>query len=189
MPTYFAADLHLAHPKIAGLRGFHTVAAHDTFVMQGLYMLDPDEDELWLLGDLSSNSPESMWTALDMLDKVPVPKHAVLGNHDPGHSMHPDHNTYRGAYSEVFDSVQEYAQISVLGEFVTLSHFPYLGTPDRYSRRDFSAWQTPDEGGLLVHGHTHSREPRSGSRSVCVSMEAWGMRPAEDTYVMAEMAD
>jgi len=31
---YFTADLHLAHPRLASLRGFETVAAHDAAVTE-----------------------------------------------------------------------------------------------------------------------------------------------------------
>ncbi|WP_301122430.1 hypothetical protein [Mycolicibacterium fortuitum] len=40
---YFTADLHLAHPKLASLRGFETVAAHDAAVMAPLHHLDPSQ--------------------------------------------------------------------------------------------------------------------------------------------------
>ena len=49
---YFTADLHLAHPKLADLRGFDSVGAHDAAVMAELYRLDSAEDELWILGDV-----------------------------------------------------------------------------------------------------------------------------------------
>ena len=56
---YFTADLHLAHPKLAQLRGFASVDAHDV-VMAALYRPDPGTDVLWVLGDICSGGVASM---------------------------------------------------------------------------------------------------------------------------------
>ncbi|WP_236735118.1 hypothetical protein [Mycolicibacterium peregrinum] len=39
----------------------------------------------------------------------------------------------------------------------------------------------------LIHGHTHSDAPRSGKRSICVSLEAWDRQPASAEEIAAEM--
>ena len=72
---YFTADLHLAHPKLAGQRGFDTVAAHDAAVMAPLYELDTDADVLWVLGDVCSGGVASMRTALEQLGRLRLPMH------------------------------------------------------------------------------------------------------------------
>ncbi len=186
MPLYFTADLHLGHPRLAANRGFRTVAGHDAAVMSALYELDPDTDTLWVLGDISSSSRSGFESALEQLSTVRVPMHLVLGNHDAAHSMREDSGRYRELCELVFDTLQESVNIEIGGRSVSLSHFPYLNTRDRYSRRNFQKWQLTDNGGLLLHGHTHSPQRCNGDRSVCVSLEAWDLRPARDDEVLAE---
>jgi len=184
---YFTADLHLAHSKLAGERGFDTVAAHDAAVMAPLYRLDADADVLWVLGDVCSGGVASMKTALEQLARLRVPMHLVTGNHDPVHPM------YRGAqrhftdYAAVFASVQQHARTKIGGEAVVLSHFPYAGTPDRFARTQFDQYQLPDRGMWLIHGHTHSNQRRSAERSICVSLEAWELRPVSADELAQEM--
>jgi len=188
---YFTADLHLARPRLAHLRGFDTVAAHDAAhdaaVMAPLYGLDPDTDALWVLGDVCSGGVASMESALEQLSKLRVPVHLVAGNHDPVHSCNRGAHRHFGLFAAVFASVQQIARAKVAGQGVLLSHFPYQGTPDRFSRKQFDQFQLPDLGGCLIHGHTHSDVRRSGKRSVCVSLEAWGLRPAPEAEIAAEM--
>ncbi|RFZ20382.1 UDP-2,3-diacylglucosamine hydrolase [Mycobacterium marinum] len=185
---FFTADLHLAHPKLAGLRGFDTVAAHDAAVMAQLYRLDPDADVLWVLGDVCSGGVASMESALAQLSTLHVPMHLVTGNHDPVHPMYRGAQTYFTDYATVFESVQQVARTKVGEHGVVLSHFPYHGTPDRYSRKQFDQYQLPDLGQWLIHGHTHASERRSGKRSICVSLEAWDLAPASAEQLTAEMA-
>ncbi|MCB0927117.1 MAG: metallophosphoesterase family protein [Mycobacterium sp.] len=184
---YFTADLHLQHPKLAGLRGFNTVAAHDAAVMAELYQLDPEQDALWVLGDICSGGVASMESALEQLSTLRVAIHLVTGNHDPVHPMNHNHCRHADLYSAVFETVQESADVDLGGEIALLSHFPYLGTPDPHSNVDFSAWQLPDHGQWLIHGHTHSADRRSGARSICVSLEAWDLRPASEDELVREM--
>jgi len=185
---YFTADLHLAHPKLAGLRGFGTVADHDAAVLAALSELDPATDTLWVLGDICSGGVGSMASALEQLSTLAVPMHLVTGNHDPVHPMHRKAQRHFPAYTEVFATVQQMARTKVGDTGVLMSHFPYSGTPDRFSREEFEQWQLRNFGQWLIHGHTHSAERRSGIRSLCVSLEAWDLRPASAEDVVAEMS-
>ncbi|WP_236732018.1 metallophosphoesterase family protein [Mycolicibacterium peregrinum] len=159
---YFTADLHLAHPKLADLRGFDTVAAHDAAVMAPLYRLDPKQDTLWVLGDVCAGGVASMESALGQLRTLRVSMHLVTGNHDPVHPMYRGAQKHFAAYAAVFASVQQVARTKVGGEGVMLSHFPYVDVPDRLSRSNFDQYQLPNLGMWLIHGHTHSDAPRSG---------------------------
>lgn len=126
---FFTADLHLAHPKLAALRGFDTVASHDAAVMAALYQLDPDTDTLWVLGDVCSGGVESMHTALEQLATLRVPMHLVTGNHDPVSPMYRRAQKHFGHFAAVFESVQQVARTKVGEHGVLLSHFPYAGGP------------------------------------------------------------
>ncbi|MUL80711.1 MULTISPECIES: metallophosphoesterase [unclassified Mycolicibacterium] len=184
---FFTADLHLAHPKLAGLRGFDTVAAHDAAVMAPLYRLDPEQDTLWVLGDICSGGVASMESALAQLSALRVPMHLVSGNHDPVSPMYRGAQKHFADYAAVFASVQQVARTKVGSTGVLLNHFPYAGTPDRFSRKNFDQYQLPDLGAWLIHGHTHSDERRSGKRAICVSLEAWNLRPASAEELAEEM--
>lgn len=176
---YFTADLHLQHPKLADLRGFGSVPEHDAHVVAQLADLGAD-DELWVLGDICSGGVASMESALAQLHELPVPMHLVTGNHDPLHPMRRRAQRHYPAFAAVFASIQQYARVKIGTEDVLLSHFPYAGTPDRLGRDDFAQYQLPDLGMWLIHGHTHSSEKLSGGRSVCVSLEAWDLKPASE---------
>lgn len=156
---FFTADLHLAHPKLASLRGF----------------------------DTGAGGVASMESALAQLRTLHVPMHLVTGNHDPVHPLYRGAQKHFGNYTAVFESVQQCARTKVGGEGVLLSHFPYAGTPDRFSRTNFDQYQLSDMGQWLIHGHTHSDVRRSAKRSICVSLEAWDLRPASADEITAEM--
>lgn len=111
----------------------------------------------------------------------------VLGNHDGAHPANRNAEGYFDEYAIVFEKVFESAEVEIGDQRVMLSHFPYAGIPDRFSRRSFDAWQLPDRGEWLIHGHTHSSQRRSGPRSICASLEAWNLRPATAEEIAAEM--
>lgn len=98
---------------------------------------------LWVLGDVCAGSVESMHTALEQLSTLQVPMHLVTGNHDPVHPMYRTAQRHFGAYAAVFSSVAQVARTKVGETGVLLSHFPYLGSPDRCSRKQFDQYQLP----------------------------------------------
>ncbi len=102
--------------------------------------------------------------------------------------MHRKAQRHFPAYAAVFATVQQMARAKVGDTGVLMSHFPYSGTPDRFSREEFEQWQLRNFGQWLVHGHTHSAERRSGIRSLCVSLEAWDLRPASADDLVAVMS-
>ncbi|KXP08795.1 metallophosphoesterase [Tsukamurella pseudospumae] len=186
MTRFFTADLHLGHRLIADLRGFSSVGAHDAEITAPLYALDPD-DELWVLGDVSCGGHSVAESALAQLRSVPAPMHLVAGNHDLSHPLNGRSEEWRARYAEVFASVSIAGRINLGETEVLLSHFPNAGTPDRYAREKFTQWQLPDLRRWLVHGHTHSSARRSAKRSICVSLEAWDLRPASEEELEIEM--
>jgi len=185
MTVYYTADLHLAHPMLARLRGFDTVAEHDGAVMARLRELDAD-DVLWVLGDICAGGIASMAAALEQLSSLDLPLHLVAGNHDPVSPMYRNSQRHFGAFAAVFASVQQFARAKVGGRGVLLSHFPYAGV-DRDPGRSFEQRQLPNHGQWLIHGRTHSEQRRSATRSICVSLEAWGLRPAAEDELVIEM--
>ncbi len=109
---YFTSDLHLHHPFVAALRGYakpeyaHLAAAdlreyartnrwkladmvdwqrHDHTIIDNINERVGEEDELYVLGDLSTGGRASLTGALQTLEGLRVPRanrHLILGNHE-----------------------------------------------------------------------------------------------------------
>lgn len=179
---YFLADLHLHHPKLAALRGFDSVEEHDAAIMEGIHALSPD-DQLWVLGDICSGGKESMLNALGKLVLVKTPMYLISGNHDQVHPLHRDCYKYWAEFTGVFQGIFPFARTAFAGRRLFMSHFPYVGQGDHTSEERFTQYRLHNEGGYLIHGHTHSSELRSGPRSVCVSAEATGLKPISEVGI------
>lgn len=173
---YFTADLHFGHAKVARIRFPHLdyktdesiVAMHDTTIHKQLLETLTRDDEIYILGDISSGSHEEY--ALDLLDSTrnytKAKFHLISGNHDSVSSIHRDGWKRMGRFLEVFDSVRDFARIRVTPnggerEQILLSHYPYASL-DRLEYRGASRYlqyRLNDTGGLLIHGHTHQDTP------------------------------
>lgn len=204
--VHFVADLHIGHRLVAGIRGFGTpvpgeqpgrrpryvdvdTAAHDETVHQNWCDRVVPDDVVWVLGDLAVvSSRERVIETLTFIAGLPGRKRFIAGNHDPVHPMHRDSWKWMSLYMATFESVQVFARASVGAKRVLLSHFPYANDA-RHSAAEnggdkYAQYRLPDLGQWLVHGHTHSTtKQRAGSREICVSLDAWGMRPARTDEV------
>ena len=180
MTTWFTSDLHVGHRRVAEIRGFETVEAHDQTLAAKWRHAVGEQDLVWVLGDLAVGRPEA---ALELLADLPGRKRLVSGNHDPVHPMHRDAPKWSQAYAEVFEWVTPFQRVSVHGRRVMLSHFPY--ERDRYEVR-YLEYRLRDGGLPLLHGHTHSRERQVG-REVHVGVDAWDMRPVRDSEVVEQL--
>lgn len=170
MNVWFTSDLHLGHRLVAGLRGFDSVDDHDTAIIQNWEKVVRKDDQVWVLGDLTLNSPGP---ALEIVRDLPGTKHLVAGNHDPCHPMHRHSHRWQPKYLEVFASVQAFARRRINGQDVLLSHFPH--SKDRHEAR-YLQYRLRDEGAWLLHGHTHGTERREG-REIHVGLDAWDLAP------------
>ena len=66
--------------------------------------------------------------------------------------------------------------LSVAGQDVVVSHFPYAGFDPRPDHQDrFESWRPQDEGKWLLCGHVHGAWRQSG-RMINVGVDAWGGR-------------
>lgn len=169
--VHFTADLHLGHKFVAGLRGFETVEEHDEAIALAWRRRVRPADYVWILGDLGVGNLNDL---LVKVARLPGRKNLVFGNHDVGHPMHKDSRRYQRRYLEVFSSIQPFARISVGGQKVLLSHFPYAGSAegDRGEER-YSQWRLPDLGEWLLHGHTHLGHRLHEGNQIHVGWDAW----------------
>lgn len=60
MTQWFTSDLHLAHPHVAKLRGFEDYREHDETIIRNLNERVAPDDDLYVLGDISSGSKTSL---------------------------------------------------------------------------------------------------------------------------------
>lgn len=181
--TWFTADLHLGHRKVAELRGHDDTDSHDDMILSKLDATVRDGDSLWILGDISSGSTRAELHALAHLDAwsvvAGVDLHLIAGNHDGVHPMHRTALKHDDAYRRAFLSVQPFARRRIEGRQVWLSHFPWHGAGDHTEHERYSTVRLHDDGqSWLLHGHTHSpvgvdRE----RRMIQVGVDAWDYAP------------
>lgn len=155
MTVWFTSDLHLGHRKVAELRGFDSVISHDLAIAEAWMAVVQPDDQVWVLGDLTSGSNGQLAPALTLLDALPGEKHLIAGNHDQVHPMNRDSHKWQRRFLGTFDSVQPFARRKVAGRSVLLSHFPY--ERDRDEPR-YTQYRLRNEGLWLLHGHTHGTE-------------------------------
>lgn len=179
MPAiWFIGDTHFGHAKVAEIRGFPDVKAHDDAVASRWLKQVKFDDTVYVLGDISSGSTTGELHALDILMFLPGRKRLIAGNHDSVSSIHRGVSRHARQYGDVFESVNDYGRVRIEGRDVLMSHYPYITQgdgPDRGEAR-YAQWRLPDLGNLLIHAHTHHTDPFSGSptgREMCVSWDAW----------------
>ena len=180
---YYTADLHLCHEKVARIRGFDSVPEHDYAVIKALSKVAHSGNQIYILGDISGGGRES--TALGALALTFIHKdadlHLICGNHDSFHPMHRHYakNRESALLNAAFKTIDTMGTFRHNKDKVLLSHFPYVG--DRGEDR-YPEYRLNDTGRPIVHGHTHSSEKVSysdkGSLQICVSLDAWGLKPA-----------
>lgn len=182
MSVWFTSDLHFGHRLVAGHRGFPTTEHHDIAICDNWEKAVREEDQVWVLGDLTLNNPGR---ALGLIQALPGTKHFITGNHDPCHPMHRQAHKWQPRFMEVFASVQAFARRRIMGQEVLLSHFPY--SKDRHEAR-YMQYRLRDEGLWLLHGHTHGTERREGTE-IHVGLDAWDMKPVPVHTIEALMKE
>lgn len=130
MTTYFTADLHLNHEKVALFTGrpFGNIVEHDTHMIDQINAVVGRSDKLWVLGDVS-------WRAIDQeLQRINCRDvHLIWGNHD------------RQNFGRHFKTAEDVTEVR-LGELkVFLSHYPH------------AYWPGSHRGSLHLYGHMHAQ--------------------------------
>lgn len=187
MNEFYAADLHIWHMKVANLRGCATPEEWNDLLIANWNSVVYPNDRVWVPGDITCGSMPRVWPVLDALNGE---KHLITGNHDAVFAGHRDAYKWQREWLDHFASVLPWTRRRVEGQQVLTSHFPYSGDhgPERYTQ-----YRLRDEGLTLIHGHTHSTEKVSytpkGTLQICVSMDAWGLKPAPFGDIMRIIRD
>lgn len=175
MAYYFISDLHFQHNLISKLRGFETPEAHDEALITAINHRMRKNDELFILGDITFNANRKGWKEnLNLIDSIIGTKHLIVGNHDRCAPNNTRAWEYKSEFLKHFASVSEFVRLSDDGKPFYLSHYTYNDSK-------FSQFTLKDQGHLLLHGHTHSKEiltfSESGTPQINVNIESIGMTP------------
>jgi calcineurin-like phosphoesterase family protein len=166
---------------MARLRGFASVQEHDEAIISNWNRVVGPKDMVFLAGDAVMGARK---LNLQLFKRMNGTKLLISGNHDdcwPGHSSS---WTKLAMYQEVFAYIQPFLKLTIDGQMVMVSHFPYIADhtdPPRYNQfrlRNTGAW--------LLHGHTHSAERRTSAREIHVGADAWGLTPVAE-YRITQM--
>ena len=125
---WFTADTHFGYRLVPQLRGFKSIAAHDTFILDSLNHYVERNDELFILGDYARDKLASY----RMKIKCKTIRF-VMGNHDK-----------QEACLKVFGQVFRQWQTKVMGVKTYLSHYPH------------AYWDKSYLGSFHLYGHTHA---------------------------------
>lgn len=147
-----------------------------------------DDDIVWVLGDLAvTHQPARLGRVLDRIDDLPGVKHLILGNHDTAHPRFRDSHRHQRTYLRVFQSVQSMARRRINGTEVMLSHYPYAGDHTETDRDN--QYRLRDDGGWLLHGHTHLSSRFTEPRQVHIGLDARDLAPVPEGRIAEIITD
>lgn len=162
---FITSDTHLSHKLMVRLRGFSAaeapeqptfteIKAHDDAIIESWNAVVRPQDLVWHAGDVHLGSLAN----LGLVGKLNGTKILITGNHDAVFAGH--RNSYKEylRWMGYFTAIQAYDRVKLAGRSVMISHFPYAGAPEHRSAGRYLQYRLPDEGLMLLHGHTHSPE-------------------------------
>lgn len=160
---YFTADLHLAHPSIAAKRDYVEVKSHDKMIIDKINARVEKDDELYILGDISSGTAESLRAALSKLSDLHVPvkrRHLILGNHENFKVR--DSNL--SLFQEQFGYIETISIVKIHEIEFIISHLPcesllddrkIKGFPENAFDSSMKPYAPLSDYRYYLHGHTH----------------------------------
>ena len=151
MAILFTSDLHLGHANIISTCGRNhescgkdsdTVEEMNDFLIRKWNEKVKEDDEVYILGDLSYRSNVSVKTYLKQLKGR---KHLIVGNHDYKWQKN------IANMADYFESASNMEVIKLDEKLITLCHYPLL---EWNGSRRAKNQQTSDS--WLIHGHIHN---------------------------------
>lgn len=194
MTDFFIADTHFFHDAVAAHRGFQTTEQHNRTIIDNIMRDTRPGDTIFFVGDVVGRTDDAD-AALDLIAHN-IPDRTlrlIAGNHDPVHPMCSKAHKHTPDWLKVFDSIQSQTFIKMMGHKIPVSHFPYTGeSSDRHLEDRHIQWRMRDLGTPIIHGHTHATDPVStsdnGTIQICVSADAWNMKPVSKETLTATMS-
>ena len=188
---WVTSDTHFGHRRISELAGRPFDTSESTYHMDSTLVANHnrvvDEDDIVLhLGDLAMGNFD---TSLGFAAQLNGRKFLVAGNHDrffSGWKRKNQQMTSRARYEEAgFTLLDEIITVEIEGQATFIaSHFPYSG--DSHGEDRYTEKRPEDNGGLLIHGHTHSRYATQESmpRQFHVGVDAHNLFPVNGGTIL-----
>lgn len=134
---FFTGDLHFYHKLAASMREYDSVEDMNNEIIHRLNLtLYEDDDELYILGDLSFGN---ITQTNDILEQLPFKKYLILGNHDNIKKLN--------KLAHHFEWIKDYYKLRITeGDIkyrLILSHYPMM------------TWENAHHGSWMLHGHCH----------------------------------
>lgn len=190
---YFTSDLHYFHVRILEICphrkdwGCSTMEEMNEQLIKNFNSKVSPNDITYFLGDvvmgLKSNNVPSI------VPRLNGTKILILGNHDAGFGRREKFEEAKNFYmTHGFSEV--YAHSLLLqedGVEIRLCHFPYARVADHEDYKERYAWaKMANDGTLLLHGHTHSRNKHTGPNMLHIGVDAWDGFPVSLETILKE---
>lgn len=175
---YFTADLHLAHPSVAAKRG-REENSHDRMIISKINARVGKDDELYVLGDISSGTTESIRVALSRLGDLYIPakrRHLILGNHE-NFKVRDSNLKF---FQEQFGYIETMSIVKIHETDFIISHLPcerllddrkIEGFPENAFDSSMKPYAPLSYYRYYLHGHTHMKNNTITMRKDCCEYE------------------
>jgi len=181
---WFTSDLHFGHKSVKDFqpdRPGNTVSEHDEALIRNWNKNIGPADTVIVLGDVFFSGSTY---ARSIMNRLNGNKIRVRGNHDSW--------SHTQAIASGFSFSCDYLEMTIAGQKVILSHYPYRYTfwqevkafiknPFRKKPR-YSERRPRNEGEWLLHGHTHSYKILR-NKMIHVGVDAWNYRPVHISHI------
>jgi calcineurin-like phosphoesterase family protein len=183
MTRWFTSDHHFGHANIIEFvpRPFRDVTHMNEMLVKYWNDNVGADDDVYVIGDFAMGQIDH---TIHYAERLVGNKFLVPGNHDRCWKGHKNWERWVPVYESVGFTVLDSTHVINVGDTpVLLCHFPYFGDnpgkPDRYTGN-----RPTDEGGWMIHGHTHSVRSTVG-RMIHVGVDAWDYHPVPETWVQS----
>ena len=140
--SFFIADTHFGHANVLkhDKRPFEDIKAHDKALIENWNRALNDDDECFILGDVSWLKPEQ---TVEILKKLRGKKHLIIGNHDKKLLKN---DAFRNCFESIQDNLELKVPYNGRREMLVLSHYPIISFNHHF------------EGAVHFYGHVHNSD-------------------------------
>jgi calcineurin-like phosphoesterase family protein len=198
---FFTSDQHYYHKRVLELiptRKWLTLEDMNLSLIENHNSVISEEDTVIILGDFIMGP--KIDSIPDILPKLQGNKHLILGNHDSGFNPE-EHNSSKkinlylengllsinNGYYDLVSLLKDVGEDSLAVTYrdlkINLCHFPYFD--DAYFEDRYEEYKPLPCETLLLHGHTHSREPITAPNMINIGVDAWEGFPVSIEQVLS----
>lgn len=198
---YYTSDWHLQHARIIELcdRPFKDVDHMDSTIIDNVNsILDPDIDELFILGDICMGNMEK---SLRNLGRVRARRVVMFpGNHDRwslAYHTRGDHYTKRRSWQKRYEEALTSSRGMAMSDrspsqwrtkihelTASCSHYPWEG--DSHGADRYKELRPLPGPGFLIHGHVHNAW-RTNGRQFNVGVDVNDFKPVSENTLYGWM--